>query len=102
MPAPAWTSTSWPCATYSRADAGVRPTRYSSGLISLGTPTRMAVLRIEDSMAGLLPEGASKFLLFSARLARIVARSCALRPQKDEYNGGERHNRQKATNKTTE
>src|SRR3569623_1732559 len=102
MPAPAWTSTSWPCATYSRADDGVRPTRYSSGMISLGTPTRMADLRFEDSMAGHLPEGASKFLLFSARLARIVARSCALWPQNDESCCGARHYRQKAARATAE
>src|SRR3569832_756963 len=100
MPAPAWTSTSWPCATYSRADDGVRPTRYSSGLISLGTPTRMAVLRIEDWMGGLLFDGASKFLLFSARPACIVARSCVRKAQNDESCGGARRYRQKAARAT--
>jgi hypothetical protein len=41
MPAPAvlCTTTSWPCATSSRTDDGVSPTRYSWFLISLGTPT---------------------------------------------------------------
>src|SRR5688572_13313193 len=38
-PAPDWTSTSWPCSTSSRTPAGVSATRYSSVLISVGTPT---------------------------------------------------------------
>src|SRR4051812_16477301 len=38
-PAPAWTRTSWPCSTSSRTPAGVSATRYSSVLISVGTPT---------------------------------------------------------------
>ncbi len=40
-PAPAWTTTSWPCSTSSRTPAGVSATRYSSVLISVGTPTFM-------------------------------------------------------------
>src|SRR5918995_5796883 len=40
-PAPAWRITSWPCSTSSRAPAGVSDTRYSSVLISVGTPTFM-------------------------------------------------------------
>ncbi len=43
-PAPVSTSTSWPWATYSRTEPGVRPTRYSWFLISLGHPTRILVL----------------------------------------------------------
>src|SRR5215211_1118477 len=39
MPAPAWTSTSWPWSVSSRTPAGVSATRYSSVLISVGTPT---------------------------------------------------------------
>ena len=38
-PAPAWIAISWPCSTSSRTPAGVRATRYSSVLISVGTPT---------------------------------------------------------------
>src|SRR3954452_19458422 len=38
-PAPAWTTTSWSCSTSSRTPAGVSATRYSSVLISVGTPT---------------------------------------------------------------
>src|SRR4051812_15578847 len=38
-PAPVSTSTLCPCATISRTDDGVRPTRYSLFLISFGTPT---------------------------------------------------------------
>src|SRR3954451_4786063 len=38
-PAPAWIRTSWPCSTSSRTPAGVSATRYSSVLISVGTPT---------------------------------------------------------------
>src|SRR5215211_8838087 len=38
-PAPAWTTTSWPCSTSSRTPEGVSATRYSSVLISVGTPT---------------------------------------------------------------
>src|SRR5689334_22908515 len=47
MPAPASRSTitSWPCATSSRTEAGVSPTRFSRTLISFGTPTRILVLR---------------------------------------------------------
>src|SRR5688572_12192558 len=44
MPAPALVSTTTlcPAATYSRTAPGVRPTRYSCVLISLGTPIFMA------------------------------------------------------------
>src|SRR4051794_8454009 len=38
-PAPACTTTSWSCSTSSRTPAGVSATRYSSVLISVGTPT---------------------------------------------------------------
>src|SRR4051812_9516808 len=38
-PAPAWTTISWPCSTSSRTPDGVIATRYSSVLISVGTPT---------------------------------------------------------------
>src|SRR3954449_8813653 len=38
-PAPACTTTSWPCSASSRTPAGVSATRYSSVLISVGTPT---------------------------------------------------------------
>src|SRR5215211_300382 len=38
-PAPACTTTSWPCSTSSRTPDGVSATRYSSVLISVGTPT---------------------------------------------------------------
>src|SRR6185369_7710697 len=38
-PAPACTMTSCPADTYSRTAIGVKPTRYSWGLISRGTPT---------------------------------------------------------------
>src|SRR6185312_15519972 len=44
-PAPDCTSTRWPRATYSRTAPGVRPTRYSWVLISVGTPTSMDNLR---------------------------------------------------------
>src|SRR4051794_9557671 len=40
-PAPACTNTWWPRSTSSRVPAGVRATRYSSVLISVGTPMRM-------------------------------------------------------------
>src|SRR5690349_21420865 len=47
-PAPACTSTSCPCSTSSRTPACVSATRYSSVLISVGTPTftvfRLSVL----------------------------------------------------------
>src|SRR4051812_45709010 len=39
-PAPAWTTTSCPASASSRTPAGVSATRYSSVLISVGTPTR--------------------------------------------------------------
>src|SRR5258708_30317612 len=41
MPPPALVSTTtwWPCATSSRTEVGVRPTRYSWVLTSFGTPT---------------------------------------------------------------
>src|SRR3954452_15997715 len=38
-PAPACTTTSWPCSASSRTPEGVSATRYSSVLISVGTPT---------------------------------------------------------------
>src|SRR5688500_1043120 len=38
-PAPRWISTSCPCSLSSRAPMGVSATRYSSVLISVGTPT---------------------------------------------------------------
>src|SRR5919198_1773059 len=38
-PAPFWMITSCPCSTNSRTPAGVMATRYSSVLISVGTPT---------------------------------------------------------------
>src|SRR3954447_2108538 len=38
-PAPACTTTSWPCSPSSRTPDGVSATRYSSVLISVGTPT---------------------------------------------------------------
>src|SRR5260221_498802 len=41
-PAPASISTRWPCSAISRTPAGVIATRYSSGLISGGTPTIIA------------------------------------------------------------
>ena len=40
--APFCTSTSWPWCTSSSTDDGMRPTRYSWFLISLGTPIRMS------------------------------------------------------------
>src|SRR5215218_7736919 len=40
-PAPDWIITSWPCSTSSLTPAGVSDTRYSSVLISVGTPTFM-------------------------------------------------------------
>src|SRR3954453_4381539 len=41
-PAPDWTTTLWPRSTSSRTPAGVIATRYSSVLISLGTPIFIA------------------------------------------------------------
>src|SRR4051794_22152159 len=41
-PAPCCTSTSCPCSASSRTPDGVRATRYSSVLISVGTPTFMS------------------------------------------------------------
>ena len=41
-PAPAWISTSWPREESSRTPAGVIATRYSSDLISVGTPILIA------------------------------------------------------------
>src|SRR5262245_7596816 len=38
-PAPSWINTWWPAAVSSRAPSGVRATRYSLSLTSLGTPT---------------------------------------------------------------
>ena len=40
-PAPRSTITSWPCATSAATPLGVSATRFSSGLISCGTPMRM-------------------------------------------------------------
>ena len=40
-PAPACTSTSWPCPRNAATPAGVIATRFSSGLISVGMPMRM-------------------------------------------------------------
>ena len=42
-PAPDWISTSCPCSTSSLTPAGVSDTRYSSVLISVGTPTFMSL-----------------------------------------------------------
>src|SRR3712207_3943533 len=51
-PAPACTTTSWPCSTSSRTPAGVSATRYSSVLISVGTPTFMRVpLSVGDQLS---------------------------------------------------
>src|SRR3954454_15318318 len=44
-PAPDCTSTSCPCSASSRAPAGVSATRYSSTLVSVGTPTLTIQLR---------------------------------------------------------
>src|SRR5690242_20333824 len=61
-PAPFSTITSCPCATASRAEVGVRPTRYSCVLTSRGTPTitrrLSASLRLGERLrdAGLLAE----------------------------------------------
>src|SRR5215831_592575 len=41
-PAPAWTTTLWPARVSSSTPTGSRATRYSSVLISLGTPTIIA------------------------------------------------------------
>src|SRR3954454_3684004 len=43
-PAPPWMRTSWPRSASSRTPDGVSATRYSSVLISVGTPTFMGVL----------------------------------------------------------
>ena len=48
-PAPDWMNTSWPCSTSSRTPAGVSATRYSSVLISVGTPTFIAALLLGSS-----------------------------------------------------
>src|ERR1044072_569779 len=50
MPRPALvsTATSWPGATSSFTEAGVRPTRYSWTFISFGTPTRISLSVIAD------------------------------------------------------
>src|SRR4051812_13711951 len=48
-PAPACTTTSCPCSTSSRTPAGVSATRYSSVLISVGTPTFIQVLSLSSS-----------------------------------------------------
>ena len=48
-PAPASISTSWPCSTISRTPAGVIATRYSSGLISVGTPIFIATSSLARS-----------------------------------------------------
>src|SRR5436305_4245128 len=50
--APASTITSWPCARYSRTEAGVAPTRYSSSLISFGTPMRMEASSVANVLRG--------------------------------------------------
>src|SRR4051794_30978592 len=42
-PAPRWMTASWPWSASSRTPEGVRATRYSSALISVGTPTFMVV-----------------------------------------------------------
>ena len=57
MPTPALvsTTTSWPAAVSSATEAGVRPTRYSWTLISLGTPTRIfraPLIKTGGSIAG--------------------------------------------------
>src|SRR5688500_10963191 len=52
-PAAASTITSWPAFTSASAPTGIIPTRYSSGLISLGTPTRMILS--PEAHAGAFP-----------------------------------------------
>src|SRR5439155_1684237 len=64
-PAPDWTMTLCPWAASSRTPAGVSATRYSSDLISLGTPTLIDLLRSTSSSrararAGRLVEGAAR------------------------------------------
>src|SRR3954454_7459406 len=70
IPAPVSTSTSCPRCTSSRAPAGVSATRYSSGLISFATPTRMGA---GDPTGGRLGAVALLELLAAAAPARVVA-----------------------------
>ena len=51
-PAPRSTMTSWPCRTTSFTLSGVRPTRYSWFLISLGTPMSMEAASLLCEMYG--------------------------------------------------
>src|SRR5260221_5223805 len=69
-PAPLSTRTLWPCAISSRAEPGIRPTRYSWVLISLGTPTSTVsgLLRFVEIMD--LEQGAA-----AVRLERPVRRA---------------------------
>src|SRR5215216_5113444 len=50
-PAPCWMTTSWPWSDSSRTPAGVSATRYSSVLISVGTPTFKTQSFLVDELA---------------------------------------------------
>src|SRR5690348_10367959 len=87
MPALVSTSTSWPAWTSSATEAGVRPTRYSWFLISLGTPTRMASLQnplCANSNAGYRRESLQVLLPRvdvtheNAVLTRLTGESCVM------------------------
>ena len=58
-PAPAWIRTSWPRSASSRTPIGVIATRYSSGLISVGTPTFTRVATSSTSISNRQPRRSS-------------------------------------------
>src|SRR5438132_10606033 len=72
MPAPAFVSTTtWcPCATSSRTEVGVRPTRYSCVLTSFGTPT---ITRVSSSLSRLRQSFDHGSLLAEFHLRDLIA-----------------------------
>src|SRR5688500_17530313 len=76
-PAPDWISTSCPCSTSSLTPAGVSDTRYSSVLISVGTPTFM---RCRSSLGNQLSGPQREPELDSVAGARQVAARELLHP----------------------
>jgi hypothetical protein len=52
VPGGGFTITSWPAATSSDTEDGVRPTRYSWFLISFGTPTRIFQAPVSRRLSG--------------------------------------------------
>ena len=67
LPAPAsfWITTSWPCVVKAATPDGVMATRFSSSLISVGTPTNMC--QIVSHLARMLGERGRQTMRFRER-----------------------------------